>query len=148
MGFRLKPRAHMKINLLSILALAAFSVTAVPAAQALDEQQFQKLMKEVGKAAKAMKDNAQAKNAAVVVKDSTRTAAIFKQMAAFWKVRHADDAAALSEKSSSAASATAAAAKAGDWNGVKSNWGTVGQNCKTCHEKHREKLDDGSFRIK
>jgi len=138
----------MKIKLLSAFALVAFSFTAVRAAEAMDEKQFQKLMKEVGNVAKQFKDHSAAKNAAVVAKDSARTAEIYKQMAAFWKARMTDEAAKLSEQSAAAAGATAMAAKAGDWNKVKSSWGVVVQNCKSCHEKFREKLDDGSYKIK
>jgi len=138
----------MKSKLLLFLVLFAFSLTTVRAAEAMNEQQFQKLMKEVGKAAKGMKDKAQAKDAAAVEKDATRVATIYAQMAAFWKARKVDDAAKLSGASAAAAKATAAAAKAGDWDKVKSNWGAVGKNCKECHDAHREKLDDGSYKIK
>ena len=138
----------MKIKILYALTLLVFSGTFIRAADTLDEKGFQKLMKEVGKAAKDSKNNQQSKNAAVVEKDSARVAEIYTQMAAFWKARKTDDAAKLSEESAAAASATAAAAKAGDWDKVKTSWGTVGQNRKGCHEKHREKLDDGSYKIK
>ena len=138
----------MKIKILCSLVLIAFSLTAARAADAMDEKQFQKMMKEVGKVAKDSKNNQQAKNAAVVEKDSARVAEIYKQMAGFWKARKVDDAAKLSEGSSAAAGATAAAAKAGDWEKVKTSWGVVGKNCKECHDAHREKLDDGSYKIK
>ncbi len=140
--------ARMKRKLLCALALLAFSVTTVRAAEPIDEKQFQKLMKEVGRVAKGFKDNAQAKNAAVIEKDSARVAEIYTQMAVFWKARHTDDAAKWSESSASAAHATAAAAKAGDWDKVKSNWGAVNKSCKDCHEAHREKLADGSYKMK
>jgi cytochrome c556 len=138
----------MKIRLLSSLALIAFAFSTVRAADAIDEKEFQKLMKEVGKVAKGFKDNTQAKNAAVVEKDSAHVADIYKQMAAFWKARKVDDAAKLSDASAAAASATAAAAKAGDWDKVKTSWGVVNKNCKDCHDAHREKLPDGGYKIK
>ena len=137
----------MKIKLLLALALAAF-VLPSRAADAMDEKQFQKLMKEVGGISKKFRDNAQAKNSAAVEKDAARTAEIYKQMAGFWKARKTDDAARMSEDSASAATATAAAAKAGEWDKVKTHWGAVGKSCKDCHEKHREKLEDGSYKIK
>ena len=138
----------MKSKFFCALAWLAFSLTTVRAADALDEKSFQQLMKEVGKTAKGMKDNATAKNAAAVEKDAARTAEIYTQMAVFWKARKAEDAAKLSTDSATAASATAAAAKAGDWDKVKTSWGGVGKNCKDCHDHHREKLDDGSYKIK
>ena len=138
----------MKSKFLYAFALFAFSLVTARAADALDEKQFQKLMKEVGNVAKDFRNNSQAKNAAVIEKDAARTAEIYKQMAGFWKARKVDDAAKWSEQSSAAAGATAAAAKAGDWDKVKSSWSTVGRNCKECHDTHREKLPDGGYRIK
>jgi len=138
----------MKLKLLAALTPLAFFFTTARAADAMDEKQFQKSMKEVGRLTKGFKDNMQAKNAAAIEKDSTRIAELYTQMGAFWKARKTDDAAKWSDQSSSAASATAAAAKAGDWDKVKSSWGPVNQNCKSCHEAHRQKLPDGGYKIK
>ena len=138
----------MKPKLLCAITLLAFSFTSVRAADAIDEQEFKKLMKEVGRVAKGFKDNADARNAGAVQNDSSRVAEIYSQMAGFWKTRGTDDAAKWSVSSATAAKATAAAAKAGDWEKVKSSWGAVGKNCKDCHDAHREKLADGSYRIK
>ena len=137
----------MKTKLLCALALLAFGFNSVHAADALDEQQFKKLMKEVGRVAKGFKDNAQAKKADVLEKDSARLAEIYTQMAGFWKERNADDAAKWSTASATAAKATAAAAKAGDWDKVKTHWSAVNKNCKECHEAHREKVGNG-YKIK
>ena len=72
----------------------------------------------------------------------------YKAMATLFKARKADDAVKIADDSAAAATATAAAAKAGDWDKVKSSWGTVNGGCKGCHDKHREKLEDGSYKIK
>jgi cytochrome c556 len=126
----------------------AFSVAVVRAADAIDEKQFQKHMKSVGKAAKEFKGNFEGKKAEAIEKDATTVAEAYKAMATLFKARNADDAVKLSEDSATAATATAAAAKAGEWDKVKSSWATVSQNCKSCHDKHRQKLDDGSYKIK
>lgn len=138
----------MKTKFIFAAVLIAFSFTTVRAAAAMDEKQFQKSMKEVGRLAKGFKDNAQAKNAAAVEKDSARVAEIYKEMAAFWTARKMDDAAKWSGESSAAATATATSAKAGDWEKVKTSWNAVNKNCKSCHEAHREKLPDGGYKIK
>ena len=137
----------MKTKLLLGITLVTFSLITVRAADAMDEQQFKKSMKEVGRIAKGFKDNAQSKNAAAVEKDSARIAEIYTQMAGFWKTRNADDAVKWSTASATAAKATAAAAKAGDWDKVKTHWGAVGKNCKDCHEAHREKVGN-NYNIK
>jgi cytochrome c556 len=138
----------MKIKLLLGITLFAFSLTRLHAAETLDEKQFQKLMKVVGKVAKEFKGNLEAKNGAVIEKDATAAADAYKQMAGFWKARKADDAVKWSEESATGAAATATAAKAGDWDKAKASWGAVGKNCKGCHDAYREKLPDGGYKIK
>jgi cytochrome c556 len=130
------------------LVLVCFASLSVRAADGLDEKQFQKLMKEVGKVAKEFKTNLEAKNADALIKDSSRVGEIYGQMSGFWKSRSAEDAAKWSTESSTAAAATASAAKAQDWDKTKQHWNAVMKNCKSCHDARREKLDDGSYRIK
>jgi len=137
----------MKTKFLFTFTVLIFSFASARAADVMDEQQFKKLMKEVGRVAKGFKDNAQAKNAAAVEKDSARVAEIYTQMAGFWKARNADDAVKWSTASAASAKATAAAAQAGDWDKVKTHWGAVGKNCKDCHEAHREKVGN-NYHIK
>ena len=138
----------MNTKLFLVLALSVVSFAAVRAAEALDEKAFQKHMKAVGKANKDFKGNLESKNAAAIEKDGAATAEAYKAMAAFFKARKNDDAVKWSDDSAAGAAGAAGAAKAGDWDKVKSQWGTVGKNCKACHDKYREKLDDGSYRIK
>jgi cytochrome c556 len=138
----------MKIKILLPLILSVFSLAAVHAADVLDEKAFQKHMKAVGKTTKAFKANFESKNAAAIEKDGADTAAAYKAMAAFFKARKNDDAVKWSDDSAAGAAGAAVAAKAGDWDKVKSEWGAVGKNCKACHDKYREKLDDGSYKIK
>jgi len=138
----------MKRKILLGLILFAFSFSAVHAAEAMDEKQFQKLMKQVGKVSKDFKTNFEAKNGAALEKDAATAAAAYKEMAGFWKTRKADDAAKWSEDSATAATAMAAAVKAGNWDSVKTHWNAVSKNCKGCHDAHREKLPDGGYKIK
>ncbi|HEY0549979.1 MAG TPA: cytochrome c [Verrucomicrobiae bacterium] len=138
----------MKRKLLIGLGLLAFSFATAHAAEALDEKQFHKLMKQVSKVSKDFKTNFEGKNSAALEKDAATAAAAYKQMAGFWKTRKADDAAKWSEDSATAATATATAAKAGNWDGVKTHWNAVSKSCKGCHDAHREKLPDGGYKIK
>lgn len=138
----------MNTKLLLALALSVVAFTTVRAADALDEKAFQKHMKAVGKTTKAFKANFESKNAAAVEKDGAATAEAYQAMAGFFKARKNEDAVKWSDDSAAGAAGAAAAAKAGDWDKVKSQWGAVGKNCKACHDKYREKLDDGSYKIK
>ena len=105
-------------------------------------------MKEVGGATKRFKNEIVARDTAGLQKDATRVGEIYKEMTAFWTSRKVDDAAKWSQESSAAAMALAADAKKGDWAAVKSSSGAVFKNCKSCHDAHREKLPDGSSKIK
>ncbi len=138
----------MKRKLLLGFVLLTFSFVTTRAADAVDEKQFQKLMKQVGKVSKDYKANFEAKNGAVLEKDAAAAAAAYTQMAGFWKARKADDAVKWSEDSATAATAMAAAVKAGNWDSVKTHWNAVSKNCKGCHDAHREKLPDGGYKIK
>ena len=117
-------------------------------AESLDDAAFKKLMKEVGGAAKRFKGGVESKDGAQVSKDAARVSEIYKQMAPFWKERKSDKGVKWSDESSIAAAALADSAKKGEWDTVKINMQGVMKNCKACHDAHREKLDDGGYRIK
>lgn len=138
----------MNTKILLALTLSVLSLATVHAADVVDEKGFQKHMKSVGQANKNFKGNFESKNAAAVEKDGAATAEAYKAMASFFKARKNDDAVKWSDDSAAGAAGAAVAAKAGDWDKVKSQWGAVGKNCKACHDKYREKLDDGSYKIK
>jgi len=137
----------MNLKLIFLAALLASSISAL-SADALDEKQFQKLMKEVGDTTKRVKPGIESKDADQLNKDAARLAEIYKQTVPFWQHRKVDDAAKWSQESAAAASALALAAKAKDWDKATQHFRELGKNCKACHDAHREKLEDGSSRIK
>jgi cytochrome c556 len=124
------------------------SIARVSAAEPVDEKQFQKLMKEVGDVGKRFRSGVESKNSEQVSKDANRAAEIHKQLVAFWHDRKAADAVKWSEETSKAATMLATAAKVGDWEKAKTELQNYGKSCKGCHDAYREKLDDGSYRIK
>ena len=137
-----------KIQIIVLIACATYLGQSVRAADALDEKAFQKLMKEVGDTSKRFKKNQDEKNSAQMTKDAARLAEIYQQTAGFWKNRKVEDAEKWSNESAAAAKAAGSAAKAEDWDKVKTHIQSLQKNCKSCHDAHREKLDDGSSRIK
>ena len=111
------------------------------------EEAFDKVMKQVGSANRALRtaldeSNATAaqENAAVLLQQG------FRQSTAFWKIRRVDEATAWSQDGQLESIDRAAAA--GRWDEVKDTVGTLGKVCQTCYTAHRERLDDGTFRIK
>jgi len=138
----------MRNRRILITTLMITATALIVRADTLNEESFQKLMKEVGVATKRFKNEMVAKDAAGLNKDATRIADIYKQMAPFWTARKADDAAKWSQESSAAAMALAADAKKGDWAAVKNGTQGVFKNCKSCHDAYREKTADGGYKFK
>jgi cytochrome c556 len=143
-GYEMPMSNRILFSSLLILATSAFCVQA----DTLNDEGFHKLMKEVGSTTKRFKNHIQAQDGSALNKDATRVAEIYKQMAPFWTARKASDAAKWSEESAASATVLATAASKGEWAGVKSASQGVMKNCKACHDAHREKLPDGSSKIK
>ena len=137
-----------KFLLVVVLACASFSGRSLQAAEPLDEKALQKLMKEVGDTSKRFRKTQDDKNSAQMAKDATPLAEIYKETVGFWKGRKIDDAMKWSQESETVAKATAAAAREENWDKVKTSLQGLMKNCKSCHDAHREKLADGSYRIK
>jgi cytochrome c556 len=130
------------------LTALILSTGALLAAEKIDEKQFQTLMKEVGDTGRRFRSGMESKNSAQVTKDAARVAEIHKQLASFWKDRKIEDAVKWSEETSVAATAVVAAVKADDWEKAKTQLQSYGKSCKACHDAYREKLADGSYKIK
>ena len=144
-GLKNSDTMFQKLLVFSLLVVAS---NIAIGAETLDEKQFQKLMKEVGDANKRFKAGIESQNDAQVGKDAARISEIYKQMGKFWHEKKSDKAVKWSEDSASAAAQVAVAAKAKDWDKVKLQLQGVTKNCKLCHDAHREKLDDGTYRMK
>jgi hypothetical protein len=137
----------MTRTLLSLATLATAS-TVLIGAEIADEAAFVKLMKEVGAANKEFKTHVTAQNDAALTKSATRVSEIYKDMVGFWQKHKAEKAAKWAEESSVAAKAMADAATAKDWTKASDELRKFGASCKQCHEAHRTKADDGSYKIK
>ena len=113
-----------------------------------EEEAFQKVMRQVGPANTALR-GAIEKMDATAVKDQTAILAkAFTQTEAFWKTRGKPDAVGFAAEAKKHADAITTAVSAGKWDEVKASAGPLGQQCQGCHTAYRERLDDGSFRIK
>jgi cytochrome c553 len=72
----------------------------------------------------------------------------FEEMTGFWRQFSASDAVKISVEGKAASAQLVAAAHAGDAEKAAAAWQAVSATCHACHEKRREKLEDGSFRPK
>ncbi|MFN7939085.1 MAG: cytochrome c [Bryobacteraceae bacterium] len=133
------------------MLLAAGVLTAMLASMmwALDEKQVSTKMKSAGDHMGGLRKAMGAKDMAAV---STHAKGIADAMGggvdAFWKGMGMEKAAEWQVASHKAANELAAAASANNADGVRSAMGALGGTCKQCHEAHREKLADGTYKIK
>jgi hypothetical protein len=113
-----------------------------------DEAAFDRTMKSIGPAFNGIRQavtNAAAEGAVAQAQALVRG---FGETEAFWKKRGPVETHALASKARSDAMALEKAVIAGDWGAAKAAAGSLQQACSSCHGTHRERLDDGSYRIR
>jgi cytochrome c556 len=137
-----------------VLATAVINAAGVNLAQRLppamttEEQAFQKLMLQIGPANTALRtaldksDTAAAKEQAAILQQA------FAKTEAFWKTRGKADAIQLATEAHKSADSVNQALTANNVDEAKTAAGALAQKCGACHGAHRERFDDGSFRIK
>lgn len=113
-----------------------------------DDVTLSKVMKQVGPAFAALRagiDNANTEAA-------TKNVAVLKQAFAdtegFWKSKSRTDAIGWAADARKQVDLVEHAVAAGKLDDAKAPAGTLGQSCASCHGAYRERLDDGTYRIK
>ncbi|HYO83943.1 MAG TPA: cytochrome c [Bryobacteraceae bacterium] len=114
---------------------------------ATDEVSFQKEMKEINEHAGVLRKTTP-RTGAEVAAHAEKIAELYEAQKTFWSERKADDAIKLAEDGKAAALQLATAAKAGDAAAADVAFKAVGGTCSGCHMAHREKLADGTYKIK
>src|SRR3954468_23929215 len=115
---------------------------------AQDDDAFRAGMKALPGSVGGMRKNLEAKSNDAVVADAKKVEAIFGQSAEYWTKKGVTDAAGWSKDAQAAAAKVASTAAAGDTEGATAALKGVTGSCKGCHEAHREKADDGSYKFK
>ncbi len=109
---------------------------------------YEQVMKEVGAACGSLKKNLDAKMSQEAARDAEKLAALFKEVEAFWTKKNVQDATGFAQNAQAGAKETFRASHASNMEGALAAFGNMTKNCKSCHDAHREKLADGSYRIK
>lgn len=115
---------------------------------AMDEKELHVKMKKAGDHMGALRKSMQAKAMPEVAAQAKGIAAALEGTDAFWAARNKQDAVGWSKEGVEAAHALAQAAESGNADAVRTAMGKLGGSCKSCHDVHREKLPDGTYRIK
>jgi cytochrome c556 len=113
-----------------------------------EEDAFDKVMKRVGPAFNELRAAATASNADAVAERAKVLKGAFAEAEVFWKARKAADAIAWTRTARTQLTALERAAAAGWWEQVKTAVADVNRMCSTCHTAYRERLEDGTFRVK
>lgn len=138
-----------RLRLTGLAGLLALGLTVAPSAQApANEEDFDKLMKEVGATAGSLRKNMEGPAADAVAADARKMVELQKNNAAFWTARQTEDAAEWATAAMNHAAALDKAATGGDMAAAAEHLKLMMGTCGQCHTKYRDKSPDGGFVIK
>lgn len=133
----------MKIFLTALFCFCALGGAAI----AQDDAEFQQWMKATGAELGALRkmDDKTGPEAAA---SAEKVSGLYEQVAGYFAKKNVADATQMSQDGKVAADELAAAAKAGDSEKANAAFKSLGGTCKGCHDAHREKAADGSYKFK
>ncbi|MCC6365358.1 MAG: hypothetical protein IT165_17735 [Bryobacterales bacterium] len=115
---------------------------------ALDEHGLTAKMKAAGDHMGGLRKAMQANSMADVATHAKAMAEAYEGLEGFFAARQMADGAKWSSEGLTASRELATAAQGGNSEAVHTAMGKLGATCKQCHAAHREKLADGTYKIK
>lgn len=112
------------------------------------EQAFDAAMKKVGPAFTALRQAVTASDGGVVKQQVLTVRTGLGETLGFWKTANKPDALKWVAEARTATERIEKSAAAEDWDEVKRAVTALGQRCQDCHGAYRERLEDGTYRIK
>jgi cytochrome c556 len=144
-----KYRGHPVVLAKSVITNAGVDVAKrPPPPMTAEEEALSKIMKQVGPANTALRGALDKTDMAVAKENANVLKQAFVQTEAFWKPKGKAEATKFAEEARKASESISAAIETGKWDEAKTHAGTLGQQCAGCHGQFRERMDDGTFRIK
>jgi cytochrome c556 len=113
-----------------------------------DDEVLTKIMKQVGPANTALRGDIDKMDVNLTKEHAAALKQAFTEAETFWKSKGKPNALQWAQEARKAAEGIDQAAAAGNWDGVKTAATTLGQQCGACHTVYRERLEDGSYRVK
>ena len=140
------------VRTVMMLAAAVLVGTMTLAAQGGQQQwtdeQYDKVMKEVGPTAGALRKAIEGQNAELAKTNSTKIVQLFTDTHAFWTSRNVKEAAGIANDAVTHAKAVDAAIDAKDFAKAAEHAKAMQGTCAACHKQYRDKAPDGTWRIK
>lgn len=112
------------------------------------EDAFDKVMKQVSPTFNSLRQAVDASAATTVKQHAGELKGFFTQTQAFFKDRGTADATGWAGDAMGLVDKIDAAAAAGKWDDAKASATTLNSLCGTCHTAHRDRQDDGTYRVK
>ena len=120
----------------------------IPPPMTPEELEFQKLMRQIGPANTALRAAIDKMDTAAVKEQGAILASAFTKTEAFWKSKNRPEATGFAAEAKKQSDTINTAVAAGNWDGIKAAATPLAQQCAACHGAYRERLDDGTFRMK
>ena len=114
---------------------------------AQDEAALEKNMKAIDGHVKVIR-GLTARTGADAADNAEKIAALYTELREFWVKRNVADAVKSAEDGKAAALQLASAAKAGDAEKGEASFKALSGTCRGCHMAHRERLPDGTYKVK
>ena len=134
----------MKKPLLLISACALIATLAT----AHDHEEFQATMKAIASNFSGLRNTIDAKQAPETAAAAEKLVPLFKKVQEHCEEHKMQDGITWAKTGREAAEHLADVAKAGDWDKAAAELKTIGGTCQSCHTAHREKLPDGTYKMK
>jgi hypothetical protein len=113
-----------------------------------DDLTLQRVMVRLPPAQAALRKGIDGSSAELAKEQATIIRNAFAETEAFWKTKGNTEAMNIAAEGKKHADAILTASAAGQWDQVKAAATPMGAVCGNCHGKYRERMDDGTFRIK
>jgi cytochrome c556 len=136
--------AGLAVALVLSGAVALFAQGKAP----ISDADYDKLMKQIGPAFQSLQKDNGTMNHMQGVKDAQMLSDAFKQIEAYWEAKKVDDAAGFAKNAVMMADETVKASGTMDMPTLGSAQKSLAADCQSCHNAHREKLPDGTYKIK
>ena len=137
-----------------VLATAVINTAGIDIAKkpipppTIDDLTLAKMMTRLPPAQAALRKAIEGSSADVAKEQATVLKTAFTEIETFWKAKGNAEAMQWAGDGKRHADTILVASAAAKWDEVKAAATPLGQTCGTCHSKYRERMDDGTFRIK
>jgi hypothetical protein len=147
-------QARLDLVLLAGCVIGVVTAAGVPApaSQAqkppMSDAAYEKVMKEIGSTFRSLQINNKVMNHADGEREARRLATWFRDVQAYWEAKKVEDAAGFARSAVAAAQQIEKSSAAMQMDVLQDAERTLATACESCHKAHRERLPDGSFRIR